>query len=93
MNTPHHPSSSDLEHCGLYWLHATGPDGPCVLLGRWDAQCSWFELVDDGCSITAYNESNGSLRGKWTVYAYEPIERPAAFPLPEPPTSTVQDPK
>lgn len=63
---------------GLYWLHTTGPDGPVVLLGRFDSRKQ--SVVQHDNADTEYFVE-GPYVHKWRVYHIEPVIRPD--PLPE----------
>lgn len=58
---------------GLYWFHATGPDGPVVLLVDINNWTPTALVVDDACSVYPYE---GDWLHKWRVYAVEPVVRP-----------------
>lgn len=59
---------------GLVWLHAEGPDGPCVLLADVDSRAGHVTLIDDGCAV--YRIEPDRVH-KWRVLGADPVARPA----------------
>ena len=68
---------------GFYWLHCDGPDGPCVLLSRYDQWTNAIEIIEDGGRIVAHPDgaghqwSPGDRLHKWTICFIEPVIFPA----------------
>lgn len=63
---------------GFHFVHAHGPDGPCVLIIRWHQWGERAEILDDGDRMDAPEQrDDGSWRlHKWRVYRVDPLVRP-----------------
>jgi len=60
----------------FYWLHCTGPDGPCVLFAVHDTRTDSYDLIDDGRTATPREFEGEVWLHKWRVIRKEPIVRP-----------------